>query len=409
MPRIPFRPPSHSPTPAGHKPQPMALQSEPPQSEIPNPEPESGLPPQGGARGVVGFVGAAGKKLAQTGQQVSEAISTGFHALRGDVRCWDNPDIPVPEDKGGLKLASYNIFMGRKDFAAVTRELKAMNADVICLQEASWETAMQLAHDLGLHLVFHQAESGLTRTVGKAILSRYPISETENKTYDDAWTSRLKTAVGEKKFEALENRSLLRASLKIGQRTVEIVDTHLSLSNPEANATQLQQLSDYVVARRATGASVLIAGDFNTNFALTGGAQDAPGQFQTPTDTLAEYVDRYQRHPGNIADASDAAAARRLTSLLQSHWQAPERSVLSSEGSITPEDALKELPQVKRGSPRHKQLLYILDGVSHGGAAKRFDNLLASRDLKLVSSRIDQTATGSDHWPVLMEVAWKES
>src|SRR5688572_9651444 len=111
LPRIPFQPKSSTPATPPESP------SQPVMAPPPSSAPESGqaaaglsaeMAPEGGARGIVSFVGsqlvAAGKMLVQTRQQVSEALNTGLHALRGDVRSWSPPGHGIPPDKGGLKL-----------------------------------------------------------------------------------------------------------------------------------------------------------------------------------------------------------------------------------------------------------------------------------------------------------------
>lgn len=328
------------------------------------------------------------------------------------------PPTPPP-DQGGLRIASYNVLLGGQRLEAAIRDLRRLDADVICLQETSRAATEAIARELGLHVAFYTPRGPLRGSL-KAILSRHPIEAAADVPFDVPFAQRLGAAwtqarAGNKALwaEPLEDRSMLTARLRVGGRTIEVVDTHLGLGDPKANAAQLQQLAALVEARRKAGATVIVAGDFNAHLGLATAAgrtppADAPGRFDTPTDTVAEYQDRYGAGPGNIARAEVAAAAARLLGAATPYWDAADRTVIVEGAPMTPEQARAELAsgRVPAGTARHKQLLLAMDGVTHLGARKRFDHVLATPDVRMERAVIDQSATGSDHQPILAEVRW---
>ncbi|MBO9541246.1 endonuclease/exonuclease/phosphatase family protein [bacterium] len=349
----------------------------------------------------------------------------GFFEKAGDfaqnvfqsLRTWENPNAKAPSDTGGLKLATYNIWVGGKKLSEVDADLRRLDADVVCLQETTEASARRLAERLGMHMSFYAQEQGVTRVVGKAILSRHPIEDTRNIPFKKSWGDTFK-AIGRALWngpslltvgEPLEKRSFLSASLKVGGKEIEILDAHLSFADPVANAKQQQELADYVAERQQEGKTVILAGDFNTNFALAkGGTADANGTVATPTDTAAEYRERYGVDLGNVGDAKNRAATERLLSLMKSNWQAPERLALVDGQAMTPEEARQELASGKAapGSERHKALLRAMDGITNFEDEKRYDNILATSDVRIASTLVDQTTRGSDHQPVLASIRW---
>ncbi|MNL85317.1 hypothetical protein D3C87_2135880 [compost metagenome] len=62
--------------------------------------------------------------------------------------------------------------------------------------------------------------------------------------------------------------------------------------------------------------------------------------------------------------------------------------------------------QVDPQSARYAALVRAADGSTLMGASKRFDNILASKDMRFEAAHIDQTTRASDHQPVIGEVSW---
>jgi endonuclease/exonuclease/phosphatase family metal-dependent hydrolase len=318
-----------------------------------------------------------------------------------------------------LTVVSYNLCNEAWKPALIERDLLALRPapDVICLQETNLEITQQLAKRLGMYYAFYGQRSPLKGSL-KAVLSRYPIEQAQDKPFTGMvrdrllgyWNHLRQTHNPFGFGETLESRSVLLATLNVGGRKVDVLDTHLTLGDSRENAKELRQLTALAKAREALGHTVVVGGDFNANMTLAlPGTPEPRGTLSTPSDTAAKFRDRYGEGAGNMGDARDQMAGQALFTELQGYWTAPNRTVIQDGHAITPEAAIKLLNSdtIEVGTPRYKQLMMALDGVSHLGARKRFDNLLVSKDVTVTSASIDQDAKGSDHSPVSAQFRFK--
>ncbi len=351
---------------------------------------------------------AAPSGLAKVWHAVSDFVS---HVWNPDV-VWTNPAAKPDPRATGLRVASYNIMLGGQKIEEVEATLVAQRPDVVLIQEASDESARRLAEKLGLHMTYMGSRF---HPRGKAILSRYPIARAEELMVPgQGWVRRIGKFREEwkekgspiKSIEPLQARTVLHAQVKVGGKTVDLLDVHQSLAMTDANTTQLGFLADLSARWEKEGHVVIAGGDFNTNFNFTQAARaDAKGAYDTLTDTASEFADRYDGWtPGNAADAANLAALERLKATMQDYWTAPSRTVLVGGKAYTPEQARAALQALKPGTPAFREMLLAADGASHKGARKRFDNVLVSHNARVTTATIDHTATGSDHQPVYAEV-----
>jgi endonuclease/exonuclease/phosphatase family metal-dependent hydrolase len=341
-----------------------------------------------------------GRAWKMTTRMARELVDVARHEAPS---VWKNPTVRAPAAKPAtLSVATYNVKLGGQDLKGVERALAAKRPDVVCLQEVTPEHARTLAKALGLHVVTSRGQ--------KAVLSRFPVTQARNVDFSQDWSSAMRTAMKGGSTEPLQVRSALVVSVNVGGRTVDVVDTHLALGDVKANARQLDALAALVAQRERLGHSVVLGGDFNSNLALAEpGVADAKGVVATKTDTVAEWTARYgakgQSTAGNIADADDLAAARRLLGRLDSAWEtADRRTVVTSAGTLTPEEALAKLATPGLDAKERTRLLTVLDGISHLGARKRFDHLLVSPDLHVRATEVNQRTKASDHQPVFTEL-----
>jgi endonuclease/exonuclease/phosphatase family metal-dependent hydrolase len=314
---------------------------------------------------------------------------------------WHNPAAKAPANPTGLKIASYNIQLGGQHLDQALANLKAMDADVICLQETTKESAQAIARALGMHMYFASTRMYLD---DKAILSKYPIKGAEDHGFGDSGWQRFKAYLagvpkhGITATEPLGRRSTLHVTLQVGNHTVDVLDPHLSSADHNDNTMQIGELADYAKQLGAKGHTVLMAGDFNADFMLKPNGNPKGGA----TDTQAEWADRYHRS-APASDAASLAAMAKLDGTLQNYWDtAKRRSVLSKGQTITPEQAQAKLD----AGATDLALRRAADGVSHLGANRRFDNVFASKDVTIQEAYIDQDHAGSDHQPVMAEVSW---
>lgn len=166
--------------------------------------------------------------------------------------------VPSGTDGPTLSLATYNIWHDQGDWPArlpmVLDTLRAAEADVIGLQEVLEDAATGLpnqaatiAQTLGYRHVFVSTDAdGLPRRYGNAVLTRLPIVEHD-------W----------KRLEPLDDyRTALRVRVQVGDRLVDVVDTHLH-HTPEGGAIRERQIIDLLAWLGPRDAPLVILGDLN--------------------------------------------------------------------------------------------------------------------------------------------------
>lgn len=326
----------------------------------------------------------------------------------------------APKADGKLRVMSYNILLGGRDYPGVLATLKRADADVVGLQEASRESAERLAKDLGMHLVFYGSHTPLLSHSGKAILSKYPIEATGETTFgkirdhframkryaarpDKSWFAAIF------KTELKERRGALEATVKVGDRRVTMLDTHLTLNDAELNALDMRALKQRAAELKRAGHEVVLVGDFNTHLGIKQKGVDRGAAFVDETDTKAEFRARYGKGAGNIQSEANMTAATELTTELGSVWdKASKRYALTDfDAELTPDEARERLSKQapKRGSDAWKVLTGAADGLTHLGANKRFDNILVSEGLPVLEASIDMQTKASDHQAVIADLA----
>ncbi|MFJ9055721.1 endonuclease/exonuclease/phosphatase family protein [Streptomyces sp. NPDC102409] len=205
-----------------------------------------------------------------------------------------------------LDVMSFNIHHaqgtdGVLDVERIARVVRGSGADVVGLQEvdnhysarSEWaDQSAELAEALGYHVVFganidNAPPAGGEHRVqyGTAILSRYPITASDN-----TW---LFASPGQ------EQRGLLHATIDVHGRKVEFYDTHLSARSQTDRLRQTDQVVDLIGARKPG----ILVGDFN---ALPGAPESQPLQ--------KAYTDAWARSPHPRGDGathpSEAPTAR---------------------------------------------------------------------------------------------------
>lgn len=159
-----------------------------------------------------------------------------------------------------ISILSLNIWFDSEDWPArfelMLKEIRQLDPDIIGMQEVIQRQelnnqAMQLADSLGYYFYFDSVddESRDTR-FGNAILSRYPIEETN--------------------FRALEPldayRKVVHTRISVDGQVLDVYNTHLH--NPqettETRITQMRDMLDFI-DETSTSDLVFVTGDFNAN------------------------------------------------------------------------------------------------------------------------------------------------
>jgi endonuclease/exonuclease/phosphatase family metal-dependent hydrolase len=175
-----------------------------------------------------------------------------------------HPDqIAIAAEEGqstSLSLLTFNIWFDSEQwpvrFELILDQIREIDPDIIGLQEviqrASLDNqAKQLADSLGYYYYFDSVDSeGQDQRFGNAILSRYPIEETN--------------------FRALvpldAYRKAVHARVRIDDNIVDVYNTHLH--NPgDATQTRIDQINDLhdFIEETSTSDLIFVTGDFNAN------------------------------------------------------------------------------------------------------------------------------------------------
>lgn len=194
---------------------------------------------------------------------VAVAVAVVALAAAGSVAQASAASRPGPRV---LDVMSFNIHHAQGtddalDVPRIARVVRESGADVVGLQEvdnhysgrSGWaDQSAELAEALGYHVVFganidNAPPAGSEHRVryGTAILSRYPITASEN-----TW---LYHSPGQ------EQRGLLHATIDVRGSAVEFYNTHLAASSQTDRLRQTAQVVDLIGARKPG----ILVGDFN--------------------------------------------------------------------------------------------------------------------------------------------------
>lgn len=157
-----------------------------------------------------------------------------------------------------ISVATYNVHGcvgadGRFDPGRVLRVLRALDADVIALQELRWrpDEALHVLEDLARRMEYTAlAGSTLMRPdghYGNALLTRLPV---------------LATLQVDLSVPGREPRGALQATLRAGAGTLDVIATHLGLG-PGERRTQMRHVLGLV---NACAKPVVLMGDLNEWF-----------------------------------------------------------------------------------------------------------------------------------------------
>jgi endonuclease/exonuclease/phosphatase family metal-dependent hydrolase len=169
----------------------------------------------------------------------------------------------APRGDATLRVLSLNILHGfprfyrlRARLDRIAAEIRRLDVDVACLQEASWvlglgSAARYLARETGLNHLYLRANGNRWAILfeeGEVILSRYPLH--------DAAFRVLTPRAG-----FFEHRVVLHAVAVTPWGPVDVFATHLTHGDPAVNRAQAASLQAYVA--RSAAPPAIVAGDFN--------------------------------------------------------------------------------------------------------------------------------------------------
>lgn len=298
----------------------------------------------------------------------------------------NNPLAPAaPAAPAELKVQSFNVRLGGLDYPGVAKTVADAKADVVCLQEVSRENAEKIAASLKLHLTYYQSvRHNNSLENGKAILSKFPTVQAESVPFDVSVADRLKgmwatfkrskgsffhRVVGT--VSVWQKRTILTSTMKIGGKTVDVVDIHLTTGNPAATAKQYDQLQAYVKALKAKGHEVIVAGDFNT------------------------------RHDKPAATGPDTRGWAQLKTIVSDAYDTGSVRVRALDGKVlTPAAARAALEAPGLSAEQRRVLETAATGTTIASGNGRIDAVLTTGGFRAKEVYIDQANAASDHEPV---------
>ncbi len=155
-----------------------------------------------------------------------------------------------------LIVASYNIMHGALsdyNMKKLVQAIEECGADIVGVQEVDVgakrsggrDIATLMAQELGYNARFAKAIDLQGGAYGTAILSRYPIEDFKCYPLESG---------------KYEKRSVGAAEIRIGDKTIQVWNTHLSYENTEQRQIQLAQLKELLPKDMPW----ILTGDFNT-------------------------------------------------------------------------------------------------------------------------------------------------
>lgn len=232
-----------------------------------------------------------------------------------------------------VRIVSYNIHHaegidGQLDVERIARVLRALEPDVVCLQEVDrnlprtkhLDMPALLSEQLGMAVVFESNYAFDGGEYGNAVLSRFPIEAHRNHALPGP--------------EGVEPRGCLEVALGHPEGSFTLFCTHLGLRGAERKAQV-----EHILGLLPEGRAVVVAGDMNEVDSAEG-MQAFLGRLR---DSLAG------NPPAPPSFPSQAPARRIDYILLSDTWEVREASVVKTPETQVASDHLPCVAVVTRG------------------------------------------------------------
>ena len=166
--------------------------------------------------------------------------------------------LPLPT-KRTLRVMSYNIHVGvgmdkKLDLQRIADVIKQEKPDLVGLQEVDRgvkrtegkDEIAELVKMTGMHSAFAHNIDFQGGQYGVAILSRYPITSTDHRKYENK--------------RVAERRGMLRVEVNVAGRTLNFVTTHLDYQYADGRLFETEQLLKFLEGVKGP---LIVTGDFN--------------------------------------------------------------------------------------------------------------------------------------------------
>lgn len=180
------------------------------------------------------------------------------HAYHKGTYTWDHTIESRLENNKMITVTTFNMRYGkgidnRVDLDRTIETLRALDADIICLQEVERNSLRSnymdqvaiIAESLEMNAVFSPSLSYPGLYYGNAILSRYPIEETQTLRF----------------FNKIEKRSALLSKIQLAkEQSIYVLNTHLGLNQTE----RLQAIDEIHLKIKDLNSPIILAADLNS-------------------------------------------------------------------------------------------------------------------------------------------------
>lgn len=158
-----------------------------------------------------------------------------------------------------LRVMTYNIHVGvgmdkKLDLERIANVILNEHPDLVALQEVDRgvkrtelrDEILELAKLTGLDYAFAHNFDYQGGQYGVAILSRLPIQKTDHRKYENT--------------REAERRGMLRVEVKLDNRTINFVTTHLDYQHDDGRVFETEQMLTFL---QGVKGPLIVAGDFN--------------------------------------------------------------------------------------------------------------------------------------------------
>lgn len=258
-----------------------------------------------------------------------------------------------------VKVYSWNMLFRNRELDRAFRFIADSDFDIFCLQEVPEEFLKRL-QTLPCHIAFRTdverlfKEGAVNNYV--VILSKYPIEAQSEIPFNDYWpllplrtrffVRLMRPFFG---FSKTRNRGGLYADLVIRERPMRIFNLHLILAQPEWRLKEFE----IAMAERDASRPTIVCGDFNT--------------LEAPHISILNWI-----LGGRVRDAA-------LYNRERTH--------------------------IERRFIEHELTNALSGGITHPLSQSQLDHILVSRSFSIKNAKIFPDRIGSDHNPILVEIA----
>ncbi|MBI4565420.1 MAG: endonuclease/exonuclease/phosphatase family protein [Planctomycetes bacterium] len=171
---------------------------------------------------------------------------------------------PVPAPRPTFRILTYNVHRcvgvdGRHDPARVAAAIREADPHIVALQELETDhlrtdhldQPSRLAELLGMEFLYHPARERDGARFGNAILSRLPLRMVRSALLPTSPVFRV------------QRRAALWASVKVGNRDVQVINTHLGLVRGERMLQATDLCGKDWLTHAACAFPRILCGDFN--------------------------------------------------------------------------------------------------------------------------------------------------